>query len=57
MGTRAWLRRASVVAGSVNFTVLAGSSVPRRTDRRPAFRATADDHAEVPASVALIHRG
>ncbi|MFF5968122.1 hypothetical protein ACFY64_31260 [Streptomyces collinus] len=41
----------------VNFTVLAGSSVPRRTDRRPAFQATADDDAEVPASVALIHRG
>ncbi|AMW10943.1 hypothetical protein A4E84_16360 [Streptomyces qaidamensis] len=41
----------------VNFTTPAGSSVPRRTDRRPAFRATADDHAEVPASVALIHRG
>ena len=40
-----------------NFTVLAGSSVPRRTDRRLAFRATADDHAGVPASVALIHRG
>jgi hypothetical protein len=41
----------------VNFSILAGSSVPRRIDRRLAFRATADDHAEVPASVALIHRG
>ncbi|MZF90683.1 hypothetical protein [Streptomyces sp. SID5643] len=41
----------------VNFTILAGSSLPRRIDRRPAFGATADDHAEVPATVALIHRG
>ncbi|WP_157852757.1 hypothetical protein RFN58_17965 [Streptomyces iakyrus] len=41
----------------VNFTLLAGSSVPRRIDRRLAFRATVDDHAEVPATVALIHRG
>ncbi|MFE9030257.1 hypothetical protein ACFYOA_29015 [Streptomyces iakyrus] len=41
----------------VNFTALAGSSVPRRIDRRLAFRAAADDHAEVPATVALIHRG
>ncbi|MFJ2968323.1 hypothetical protein ACIPIC_39360 [Streptomyces collinus] len=41
----------------VNFTIVAGSSVPRRIDRRPAFRATADDHAEVPATMALIHRG
>ncbi|MEU2745630.1 hypothetical protein ABZ613_04930 [Streptomyces collinus] len=41
----------------VNFTIVAGSSVPRRIDRRLAFRATADDHAEVPATVALIHRG
>ncbi|KJK38401.1 hypothetical protein UK15_17175 [Streptomyces variegatus] len=40
---------------AVNFTVLAGRSVARRTDRRLAFRATLDDHAEVPASVALIH--
>ncbi|MEU1575321.1 hypothetical protein ABZ519_30015 [Streptomyces collinus] len=50
----------SVPAGGrdgVNFTIVAGSSVPRRIDRRPAFRATADDHAEVPATVALIHRG
>ncbi len=42
---------------AVNFTVLAGRSVARRTDRRLAFRATLDDHAEVPASVALIHLG
>ncbi|MFI9752563.1 hypothetical protein [Streptomyces collinus] len=41
----------------VNFPIVAGSSVPRRIDRRLAFRATADDHAEVPATVALIHRG
>lgn len=41
----------------VNFTIVAGSSVPRRIDRRLAFRATADDHAEVPATMVLIHRG
>ncbi|MFE6091865.1 hypothetical protein ACFQ7M_07730 [Streptomyces massasporeus] len=41
----------------VNFTLLAGSSVARRTDRRLAFRATLDDRSEVPASVALIHLG
>ncbi|MFF7769229.1 hypothetical protein ACIPIU_25395 [Streptomyces massasporeus] len=39
----------------VNFTLLASSSVTRRTDRRPAFRATLADRSEVPASVALIH--
>ncbi|GGV80868.1 hypothetical protein GCM10010228_53140 [Streptomyces massasporeus] len=39
----------------VNFTLLASSSVARRTDRRPAFRATLDDRSEIPASVALIH--
>ncbi|MFF5314263.1 hypothetical protein [Streptomyces massasporeus] len=39
----------------VNFIPLAGSSVARRTDRRPALRATLDDRSEVPASVALIH--
>ncbi|MFD9979183.1 hypothetical protein ACFWZJ_02210 [Streptomyces massasporeus] len=41
----------------VNFTLLAGSSVARRADRRPAFRAALDDRSEVPASVALIHLG
>lgn len=52
--------RIQVPAGGragVDFTVLAGSSVARRTDRRLACRATLDDHAEVPASVALIHLG
>ncbi|MEU0198859.1 MULTISPECIES: hypothetical protein [unclassified Streptomyces] len=39
----------------VGFTIRAGSSVRRRTDRRLAFGATLDDHSEVPASVALIH--
>ncbi|MFJ1965017.1 carbohydrate-binding protein [Streptomyces massasporeus] len=39
----------------VNFTLLASSSVARRTDRRLAFRATLDDRSEVAASVALIH--
>ncbi|MFI2634942.1 hypothetical protein ACH5A2_31850 [Streptomyces collinus] len=41
----------------VNFTIVTGSSAPRRIHRRLAFRATADDHAVVPATVALIHRG
>lgn len=41
----------------VNSTLLASSSVARRTDRRPAFRATLDDRSEVPASVAPIHLG
>lgn len=41
----------------VNFTLLASSSVIRRTDRRPAFRAMPGDRSGVPASRALIHLG
>ncbi|MGW6547381.1 hypothetical protein ACWGBH_31720 [Streptomyces massasporeus] len=52
-GTR--LRVPAGSRGDVNFTLLASSSVIRRTDRRPAFRATLADRSEVPASVALIH--
>ncbi|MER5829437.1 hypothetical protein ABT116_01140 [Streptomyces sp. NPDC002130] len=39
----------------INFTLLAGRSVPRRVDRRLAFRAMLDDRTDIPASVALIH--
>ncbi|MBR8642046.1 hypothetical protein KEF29_28805 [Streptomyces tuirus] len=39
----------------VGFTVRAGGSVRRRTDRRLAFGAALDDHTQVPPTVAFIH--
>ncbi|MFE9022362.1 hypothetical protein ACFYNL_27895 [Streptomyces sp. NPDC007808] len=52
-GTRVWVPAGGRVG--VEFVIVAGRSVPRRTDRRPAFGARLDDGSEVPGSVALVH--